>query len=244
MPALYPHSHRAPAYISLAPREAEQVLQLVMSALAAVIILAVVGLSGFFIIAEERRGPVADSAAPRSVVPAGIGSRDVDRAPLTLSEVFPEGGIQLGAGASPYQISITHSDSDCRGAATGELGALVDSHGCSQVVRAAMVSPLGGYHVTAGVFNLAEAGDAALISDRAGALVETGRGSFAALGGSAATQVQVGWHDRGHYLLYCVIARPDGSVVADDDPFAAEITTDLVERYLGEQVLGRRTLDP
>jgi len=227
----------------LRPGDAQQALQLVMSALAATIIVSVVGLSGFFIIAEERRGPVAESAAPPGV-PAAISSREVDGAPLTLGEVFPEGEIRLTREAAPYRITVTHSDTDCRGAATEELGVLVASQGCSQVVRAALVAPLGGYHVTAGIFNLAEAGEAALVSDRAGTLVEAGRGTFAALGEVEATPVQVGWHDRGHYLLYCVIARPDGQVVADDDPFAEQITADLVEHYLGEQILGRRTLDP
>jgi hypothetical protein len=54
----------------------------------------------------------------------------------------------------------------------------------------------------------------------------------------------VGWQSRGHYLLYSAVARPDGQLVADDDPYAAQITAELVQQYLGERVIGARTLDP
>jgi hypothetical protein len=144
---------------------------------------------------------------------------------------------------------MTHSDSECRIATTGELGALLDDHGCDQVIRARLTAPYGGYQVTTGIFNLADENGAARVSELTGTLVETGRGTFASLGGAAGDPLteplaQVGWHSRGHYLLYCVIARPDGQLVTDDDPYSARITAELVEQYLGEQVIGGRTLDP
>jgi len=79
--------------------------------------------------------------------------------------------------------------------------------------------------------------------------VENGRGSFGMLGGAAGDPLteplaQLGWQSRGHYLLYCVIARPDGQLVDDDDPYAARITAELVGHYLNERVVGQRTLDP
>jgi hypothetical protein len=51
---------------------------------------------------------------------------------------------------------------------------------------------------------------------------------------------QVGWRAHGHYLLFCVIARPDGGQVTADDPYARRITEELVDTYLGDRVLGRR----
>jgi hypothetical protein len=228
-----------------APTEPQQALQTLMRGLAALIVLAVVGLSAFFVIAEERRGPGRDSAAPAGAE-AGIASREVDAEPLTQQEVFPELTVRLAAGDAGYQVTLTHSDSACRTATSGELGPLLDDYGCDQVVRARLTAPYGGYLVTAGVFNLADEGGAAQVSDLTGTLVENGRGTFSTLGGSLGDPLteplaQVGWHSRGHYLLYCVIARPDGQLVADDDPYAARITADLVERYLGEQIIGQRT---
>jgi hypothetical protein len=219
-----------------------------MRGLGALIVLAIVGLSAFFIIAEQRRGDGRESAAPPGSEP-GIASRATDPEPLALQEVFPGPAVQLAAGDAGYRVVVTHSDTACRTATTGELGALLADYGCNQVVRARLTAPYGGYLVTAGVFNLADAGGAAQVSELTGTLVENGRGTFATLGGSAGDPLveplaQVVWHNRGHYLLYCAIARPDGQLVADDDPYAARITTEVVEQYLGEQVVGQRTLDP
>jgi hypothetical protein len=231
-----------------APREPQQTLQTLLRGLAALIVLAIVGLSAFFIIAEESRGPGRESAAAPGAEPA-LASRAVDPEPLTQGEVFPEPTVRPATSTAGYQVTMTHSDSECRIATVGELGAVLDDYGCAQVVRARLTAPYGGYQVTTGIFNLADEAGAARVSELAGTLVETGRGTFTTLGGSAGDPLaeplaQVGWHSRGHYLLYCVVARPDGQLVADDDPFAAQITAELVQQYLGEQVVGQRTLDP
>jgi len=220
-----------------------------MSGLGALIVTSIVVLSAFFIIADELRGPGGESAAPPVAVPQGITSRTSDTAPLTLRELFPGAEIRIGSGAAPYQLTMTHIDTDCPIATTGELGALLDEHGCSQVVRAGLGSPFAGYRVTAGLFNLADEDGAALVSDRVGTLVESGRGSFAAMGGLgsdpfAEPLAQVAWQHRGHFLAYCVIVRPDGQLVTNSDPYARRIAADLVERYLSEEVVGRRMLDP
>lgn len=231
------------------PREPQQALQLLMSGLGALIVTSIVVLSAFFIIADELRGPGGESAAPLAAVPQGIDSRAADAAPLTQGELFPRPEIRLGSGSAPYQVTMTHIDNDCPIATTGELGVLLDEHGCSQVVRAGLIAPFAGYRVTAGLFNLADENGAALVSDRIDALVESGRGSFAAMGGLGSNPLaeplaQVAWQHRGHFLAYCVIARPDGQLVTDDDPYARRIAADLVEQYLSEDVVGRRTLDP
>jgi hypothetical protein len=219
-----------------------------MSGLGAAIIVSIVGLSAFFIIADERHG-FDDSAAPPAVSAAAIGSRELDAKPLSQGEVFPQQEIRLVSGAAPYRVTMTHIDTDCPVATIGELGALLREHGCSQVVRAGLTAPFGGYQVTAGVFNLAEESGATLVAEKTGPLVENGRGSFAAMGGLASDPLaepmaQVGWHPRGHFLLYCVIARPDGRLVADDDPYAERITADLIERYLDETIIEDRAGQP
>jgi hypothetical protein len=231
-----------------APREPQQTLQTMLRGLAALILLAIVGLSAFFIIAEGRRGDGRESATAAGAEP-GIASRAVDAEPLTQGEVFPEPVVQPTPGAAGYEVTMTHSDSECGIATTGELTALLRDHGCDQVIRARLTAPHGGYQVTAGIFNLADADGAARVGDLAGLLVENGRGTFATLGGSAGDPLteplaQVGWQSRGHFLLYCAVARPDGQLVADDDPYAAQITAELVQQYLGERVVGARTLDP
>jgi hypothetical protein len=228
-------------------REPQRAMQLLMRALAALILLAICCLSGFVVFADMRRGHDAAAAGSAPGATPAIGSRAIDPAPLRLEEVFPDTEIRLVSGAAPYRIGVTHIDTDCDIAATGDLGAVLEDHACSQVVRASMTAPYGGYQVTAGIFNLADEAGARLVGERAGQLVETGHGTFAAMsaGGPGTDPLrqplaQVGWHERGHYLIYCVIVRPDGLVVRDDDPYARRITVDLVESYLGGRVIGKR----
>ena len=245
--------HRQPPPQRRAPREPQRTLQMLTSGLGALIVLGVCGLSGFFVVADERRGRGAEAgAAVRG--PGGsqrISTRAVDARPLTLDEVFPQGEVRLVSGTAAYAVGMTHIDTDCPIAATGELRGVLDDHACSQVVRASMTAPYGGYRVTAGIFNLADEVGAAQVGEEVGQLVENGGGTFAAMasGGpgtdpSAQPFSQAGWRGRGHYLVYCVISRPDGRVVRDDDRYARRIVVDLVESYLGEQIIGKRTLGP
>jgi hypothetical protein len=227
-------------------------MQLVMTGLAALIMVAIVALSGFFIVADERRG---DGRRTGSALPAtasrDLSSQRVDAAPLSVGEAFPHPEIQLVAGATPYRVTRSRLDSDCAAAASGLISVLLRERGCTQVVRAGLIAPYGGYQVTAGIFNLTDAGAATLLGNQVGPLIEAGDGTFSvltagrpgadgALDGPAQPLAQVGWHDLGHFLVYCVITRPDGQLVGDDDPYARRITADLVESYLGGTVLGRR----
>jgi len=217
---------------------------MVMSGLGALIMFGICGLSGFFVVVDERRSHGAE-AAERTVEPDRIGSRRVDARPLTVPEVFPKPQIRPARGAAPYSIGDTHIDGDCDIAVTGRLGIVLSDHACSQVVRASMTAPYGGYRVTAGLFNLPEATDAAAVGEQARELVETGGGTFAAMGPPgtdplAQAPAQANWHEHGHYLIYCVISRPDGRVVSDADGSARRIIAEIMESYLGGEVLGRR----
>jgi len=250
-----PQRHRPPQFIGRrtlqftgrrALREPERAPQRMMSGLAAAIVLSICGLVAFFIVADERRvhaEPVA--AAP---VPWSISSRDVDPAPLSLAEVFPGAEIRLVSGSEPYRATMTHIDTDCETATTGALGRLLATHGCSQVVRAALTAPYGGYQVTAGIFNLADQAGATRVGEQVRGLVESGGGGFAAMAVGAMPGAhpgsvpgsQVGWHEQGHFLIYCVITRPDAQPVPAADRYAERITVELIEEYLGKDKIGAR----
>jgi hypothetical protein len=231
------------AVLPVSPQRAAQFLT---KSLATLIVLGVTGLIAFFIVADERRGVSAEA----STTPVGgaLDTRAGDPAPLTLQEVFPDPAeVHPPSGAPAYRITMTHIDSDCRIAAYGTLGGLLTDQGCRQVVRASLTAPYGDYQVTAGMFNLAGAAGATALDGQLRHLVETGDGGFAAMAaGEPGTDPttppasQVGWRSDGHYLLFCVITRPGGAVVPNDDPNAARITADLVDGYLGAGVLGKR----
>jgi hypothetical protein len=223
-----------------------------MSGLGALIMVGICGLSGFFIIADERRGHGAAAATQSPTASRELISRAVDPAPLSLNEVFPAKEIRLAPGVAPYAVSVTHIDTDCPIATTGALGDVLVGHGCNQVVRAGMTAPYGHYEVTAGIFNLADETGATEVGRQVRELVETGNGSFAAMAAGAAPGFhpkeeplsQVRWHSRGHYLVFCVISRPDNQVVTDDDRYAEHISADLLESYLDSEIIGARTLAP
>jgi hypothetical protein len=243
--------HRLPRPQRRAAREPQRTLQALMSGLGALIVLGICGLTGFFIVADERRGDGDAAAATRSPEDIQrIWARATDPRPLSLSEVFPAGEVRPAAGAAPYKVGMVHIDSDCGTATTERVGAVLDAYGCSQVVRADITTPYPGYEVTAGIFNLPDAPAADRASGEVRQLVESGGGTFAVMATGPGTDplvqppAQAGWHERGHYLVYCVIARPDGDLVHDDDPYAERITGDLVQSYLGDQIIGRRALGP
>lgn len=227
-------------------------MHLMLSGLGALILLGIVGLSAFFVVAEQRRGAPAEStSAPAASSSDSINSRLIDPKPLSISEIFPGNEIKLAAGAEPYRISMTHIDTDCDIATTGALGQILTRRGCTQVVRAGMTAPYGGYEVTAGIFNLADESGTAQVGGQLTGLVHSGAGTFAAMAAGALPgsdpqaepRSRVAWQERGHYLVFCVISRPDGSPVGPDDPYAQRITTDLLGTYLSEEKLGARALD-
>jgi hypothetical protein len=224
----------------------------IMTGLGALILLGIVGLSTFFIVAEQRRGaPVESTSAPPAASPQTIASRLADPEPLSLTEIYPANEIKLAAGAEPYRISMTHIDTDCDTATTGALGQILADHGCTQVVRAAMTAPYGGYEVTAGLFNLADESGTAQVGAQLSELVRSGGGNFGSMAAASAPgsdpqagpRSRVGWRERGHYLVFCVITRPDGNPIGADDQYARQIATDLLGTYLTDERLGRRALN-
>ncbi len=226
--------------------EPQRTAHMLTKGLAILIILGVTSMVGFLILSDAKRGRMAEASITPAARADRLTSRALDPAPLTVAEVFPPALSPVGSSA-PYRLVSRNVDPRCPVATTGALGHVLTEHGCSQVVRAALSAPYGGYRVTAGLFNLADAAGAQQVDSEVRQLVETGDGSFATVdpAQSGHTQTatlgaQVGWHATGHYLLYCVISLPDGNVVAADDPTAARITAELVDSYLTESVLAPR----
>jgi hypothetical protein len=244
-------------------------MRLLMSGLGALIVVGICGLGAFLVVAEQRRTQdtaeqrrtQGTAAAPQESA-RGTGTHAVDARPLSLEEVFPSAEIRPAPGAAVYRVGTTHIDTDCETATTGALGFLLDSAGCTQVVRAGLTAPYNDYQVTAGVFSLPDEAGTVALGDQVGRQVAAGDGSFAPMvapppapgpadgaknpGGDPAILplAQVGWHSRGHFLLYCVIAGPDGRPIRDGDRYARRIAVDLVESYLGNTVIGRRASSP
>ena len=105
---------------------------------------------------------------------------------------------------------------DCASAATDDLAKLMATNGCNQVVRGTLKSGDGVYLITAGIFNLQDEPAAINSHENIKPTIDAQKGRFTGLLAGAGTEVLVrapmilGWHARGHYLAYCVIARADG----------------------------------
>jgi hypothetical protein len=228
--------------------------QMMVGALAVLVLVAVCGLSSFFILADERnngRDAQASDANPQATSqPRDITSRGVDGEPLTTNEVFPADTISITPQEPSYQVLKTEQLDDCGKAAAGDIPQLLIDLGCNQVVRGTMRSPNAGYLVTAGVFNLEDETGAKWAHEQIKAMVDGQKGRFSGMNAGAGTEAvelssaQVGWNIRGHYLAYCVIARADGEKIIDGDPDARRILYDMVELHLRNNVLEKRATQP
>ncbi|PZM90915.1 MAG: hypothetical protein DIU79_13360 [Actinobacteria bacterium] len=224
---------------------------MVIGGLASAALLAVCGLSAYFLVADERQGRQAQIAetAP-TAIPRDISSREVDPEPLTEKEVFPNSEIVISVNEPPYQVLRTQENKDCRKAVAGEIAKLLTELGCSQVVRGTLRAPNSAYLVTAGVFNLRDIAAAETAHEKIKPLVNNKKGRFQGMVAGEGTDAialssaQVGWHIRGHYLVYCVIARADGEPVTDVDPYARQILYDMIELHLRGDVLEKRATVP
>jgi hypothetical protein len=233
-----------------ATREQKRTWQLVIGGLGALVLVAVCGLSSYFMVTDERQGRAVRDAAAPTTLPRDISSRSVDPAPLTEPEVFPAGQIVINPAEPPYQVLKTQNTTDCATAATREISGLLAELGCTQVVRGTLRSPSGGYVVTAGLFNLADATGAEWAHQKIKQIVDGDKGRFRGLAAGKGTEAvalasaQVGWHVRGHFLIFCVIAKTDSTAIGDNDPHARQILFDLIELHLRGSVLERRATVP
>jgi hypothetical protein len=212
--------------------------------IAAVAVLVGVCAAGGYIMFNHggTTGATADGSAAPPPTPHDISNRQADPAPLTEAEIFP-GPTVTPAG---YLVLKTQAAPDCKTVAVGEPGKVLTTAGCTQVVRATLVSPDKVYVLTAGVANLDSQAGAQQANDGLRTAVGAQKGRFtgydvggaSVVFGQAATQL--GWDVRGHFLGYCVVARVDGKPLDGTDPGARQIIDDLVEKYLIGTVLQAR----
>ena len=116
------------------------------------------------------------------------------------------------------------------------------------MVRGTLKSADGAYLITAGVFNLADEASALNAHENINNIVAAQKGRFTGLLAGPGTEVLVrapmilGWHARGHYLAYCVIARADGQGFEADDKAYTQIQADILTTHLRDGVIGARTI--
>ncbi|NUT38066.1 MAG: hypothetical protein HOV79_33885 [Hamadaea sp.] len=264
-PAVAPRRHGAGVRRSRTPQPADAVplaapalaappttwLKASLAAMAAVVLLLVCGFGSWQILRDERAGTRATANEPQpTAVPRDIGSRDADPAPLTPAEVFPAKQITIDAGQPAYQVIGTQQQANCKVATDGRITALIAGLGCTQVVRGTLRTPTKDYYVTGGVFNLASSEAAKIAYDKVKEIVDARQGRFKGYVPTAATKplalssTHLGWDYRGHFLVYCVIARADGKDFTAGDPLAQQILYDIIELHLLGTVVTKRAVKP
>jgi hypothetical protein len=221
-----------------------------LSIIASAVVIAVCGLGSYLVVKDDSKVVGAPTPSP-TALRRDISNRATDAVPLTINDVFPSAEMAAAeAGVPPYKrVGAVQLTKDCRLAATGEVGKLLKSLGCNQVIRATFLSPDGAYVVTAGVFNLRDNAAALKAHSDIPELVAAGKGRLAgyisgvdarALGRAPA---QVNGDPQGHFLIYTVIARKDGKAFADADPNVRVIVYDVAEKYLRDRVIGEWSID-
>ncbi|GAA3756245.1 hypothetical protein GCM10022225_46640 [Plantactinospora mayteni] len=234
-------------------RSSKRTWQLVIGSLGVLLLLGICGLSSYFFVVDDpvgRDSRAADGTGAGSA-PRDISSRAADPAPLTVKEVFPGGKeVLVDPEQSPYELLKTQEAEDCELAGDGQLTTVLRDAGCSQFVRGTVRSPTGLYVATAGMVNLADEAGATSARDKIKPIVDGRKGRFLGLAAGRGTEAvtaasaQAGWHVRGHFLIYCVVAKTDGKTIGEADLFARQILSDMIEVYLRGKVLDQRTIAP
>lgn len=222
-----------------------------LSLIAVVVVVATCGL-GSFLLLEGSGSVVGAEPTPTQTVPRrDISSRTADPNLLTAADVFPNEQITVDATIPPYQrIGAAQVGTDCRVAANGDLGKLLVTLGCNQVVRATYSSTEGSYLVTAGVFNLVDAASATKANTDIKDLVDTAKGRFTGYVATPAAKMlgrsatKLAWAAQGHFLMFSVIARADGKEFTDEDePHIKVIVYDILEKHLRDGVIDTWSVD-
>jgi hypothetical protein len=223
-----------------------------LSVIGVFVLVAACGLGTYFMVSDEKNGGQANAGTTQAPKTRDISSRTADPAPLTEAEVYPSNNVIPVSTEPPYQILKTENSADCTVAAADDLGKLLVTNGCNQVVRATMKSPTGDYLITAGLFNLLDQSAAEAAFNGVKPIIDAQKGRFVGMsvGPNTGTDAivkaptQLGWNFRGHFIAYCVIARADGQPFAATDQFPNQITFDIVETYLEGTILGARATVP
>jgi hypothetical protein len=218
-----------------------------LGVLAVAILAGVCAAGGYIMFGHPGTGTSSAAGVPSAPAkPRDISNRVADPKPLTEAELFPAATLTPGG----YSVAKTQAATDCKGAAIGDPGKVIAAAGCSQLVRATLVSPDKAYVLTAGLLNLESQDSAQQANDGLRTAIGAQKGRFTGFVVSGVSDVfnsaatQLGWDVRGHYLGYCVVARADGKPVPANDAGGLKIIDDIVEKYLIGHVVGARAAPP
>jgi hypothetical protein len=216
-----------------------------MSVLGVVLVVALlaVGVVGTLFMLHDNGSGSANAGPPKH----DISNQVVDPTPLSVAEVFPAATVAPDPAGTPYQVEGKPELSpSCATAAVGTMATLLANQGCTQVVRATLLSPDQAYVITAGIFNMRDKAGAGAADNaiKAGIGPQKGRFTGYAVGGATAVigtvATQLGWDSEGHFLVYCVVARADGKAIGGGDQATAKIINDMVEVTLKGTVIAAR----
>jgi hypothetical protein len=225
--------------------------------LAVAVLVGVCAAGGYIMFSHGNAGGATANGSPAAPPkPRDITTRQADPAPLTEAELFPAPtvaptGSSASTGAAPsYLVVKTQAIPDCKVVAVGEPDKVLATAGCTQGVRATLVSADKTFVITAGLLNLDSQTGAQQANDQLRPAVGAQKGRFNGLDVGGASDVfaraatQLGWDVRGHFLAYCVVARADGKPLDGTDPAANRVIDDLVEKYLIGTVIQARAAPP
>ena len=213
---------------------------------AIILVVLVIGGGGWYYLHRDSGSPVALVNPPNAAQARNVVSQQVDPDRLTTSETFGAGMIPSAASGGSYKVIKAQATTDCATAVGGDITTILTTAGCTQVVRATLMSPDGDYVITAGIFNLSDETAAGKAATAINTDIETQKGRLSGLVAGGSTDLigraatNVAWDIRGHYLMYCVIADAHSRAIAANDSHTHLIFTDVVESYLGGVVIHKR----
>jgi hypothetical protein len=215
-----------------------------ISVIATVVVLAFCSFGSYLLVRDDTKVVGADPTPTTTAQIRDISDRRRDPKPLAVKDVFPGTEIVADPTIPPYKrMGAPQIAQDCRVAATGEVGKLLNKLGCTQVVRATWLSPDGGFYVTAGIFNLTDTAAATQALDQVKTLMDASKGRFTGYIADAKTKIlgraptNLAWDAQGHFFIYAVMARVDGKAFGSDDPHVPVMVYDIVQKYLRDKVL-------
>jgi hypothetical protein len=221
-----------------------------LGVIATVVVLAFCSFGSYLMVRDDTKVVGADPSPSNAVPTRDINDRRKDPTPLAAKDVFPEAEIIADPTIPPYRrMGNAQVAKDCRVAATGDLGKLLNKLGCNQVVRATFLSSDGGFYVTAGLFNLTDFNAANQALDQVKSLVDASKGRFTGYVANDKTKIlgraptNLAWDAQGHFFIYAVMARVDGKDFASDDPHVPVMVYDIVQKYLRDKVLADWAVD-
>ena len=151
--------------------------------------------------------------------------------PLLHNELFAAGSIPDG-----YTLTKTQQLDRCEDAASEDIAPLLESSGCSQVVRAVLSSNNSPHLVTIGVVNLDSSQSAEQAHSNIETSHETAFHSAIAPPPRSHGDTVLGFNTSGHFLLYAVVADAQEQPESNSQEQVQPIVSELVDDYLVERL--------